>query len=142
MKWFMQLSLSTLMLIFLQSCLQNVETTPVQFDSSEQQILYDLMVERCEAINARDTERLQNVYADQSTEFAWLKDRWLPSYERFRIKHYVNRVEKISVVGADAAGRFVLELTGKLWGRQPYPKVDVLYVKQDNGWRILLVSER
>ena len=138
----MRLCLSALTLIALQSCLQNVKTTPVQFGSSEQQILYDLMVERCEAINARDTERLRNVYADNSTEYDWLKDRWLPSYERFRINVFVQKVEKISVVDNDAAGRFVLELTGQLWGRYPYPKVDVLYVKQSDGWKILQVAER
>ena len=142
MKHLVQLCLSALMLIVLQSCLQNVETTAVHFDSSEQQLLYELMVERCEAINARDTERLRNVYADNSTEYAWLKDRWLPSYERFRINLYVHKVEKISVVDNDAAGRFVLELTGQLWGRYPYPKVDVLYVKQSDGWKILQVAER
>jgi hypothetical protein len=126
----------------LYGCAQKVQTRAFQFDTSEQQILYDLMVERCAAVSARDLQRLKNVYAADATEYEWLKNSRLPEYERYRIKHNLYKVEKISIVDGDGAGRFVIKREGQLYGRNPYPVLDVLYVMQTDGWKILMVSER
>jgi hypothetical protein len=142
MKHFRIIWLSVSIAAAVCNCVQNIQTPAFQFDTSEQQILYDLMVERCAAINARDLKRLEKVYADQSTEYEWLKNRWLAVYERYRIMHRVYRVEKISIVDGDGAGRFVIKREGQLYGRNPYPTVDVLFVMQTDGWKILMMSER
>jgi len=137
------LCLCITILIALQGCATIEKTQPFEIDSSEQQALYDLMLERCAAINARDVARLKKVYADGSTEYGWLKDRWLPEYERWRITHRVIEVKKISIVDTDGAGQFVLKLDGQLSrSRYPTPTVDVLFTRQADGWKILKVSER
>ena len=122
-------------------CTKTVDKAESVFESPEHRVLYELMVERCNAINARDPQRLRNVYAKDSTEADWLIDNWLPDYIRYGITQRVSKMKRIGIVGEDGAGTFVIQLKGRL-GRSPLGTVDVLYRKEDGEWKMVSVAER
>ena len=97
------------------------------------------MVERCNAINARDADRLKRVYTKDASEPEWLAKEWFPNYERWGIKMEVAEVKKISIVGIDASGSFQLKVSGRKFATA---NVDVLYVKEGTEWKIESVAER
>ena len=117
------------------------EVAPLTFSSPDQKVLYELMVERCDAINARDVNRLKKIYVQNSSDLEWLIREGLPDFSRWGITHEISEVNRITIVGVDAAGAFILRLSGRL-ARSPVAKVDVLYVKEGVQWKIVSVAEQ
>lgn len=117
------------------------EVAPVAFASPDQKVLYELMVERCDAINDRDVNRLKKIYVQNSSDLEWLIREGLPDFSRWGITHEISEVNRITIAGVDAAGAFTLSLGGRL-ARSPVAKVDVLYVKEGVQWKIVSVAEQ
>lgn len=116
------------------------EVAPLTFASPDQKVLYELMVERCDAINARDVNRLKKIYVKNSPDLDWLIKEGLPDFSRWGISHEVSEMKKITIVGVDAAGAFTLQLSGRL-ARNPVAHVDVLYIRDGTQWKIESVAE-
>ncbi|UCG09340.1 MAG: hypothetical protein JSV83_12045 [Desulfobacterales bacterium] len=133
--------MSTALMTGMFGCAKSFDPSTYEFESPEHKILYDLIVERCDAINDRDTERLKNIYAKESAEYDWLVSEWVPEYQRRGIFHTVVDVKKISIVEVDAVGTYVIRLAGQYGRRSPLGTVDVLYVKEDTEWKIVSVAE-
>ena len=125
--------------IFVTACVTGSDPKKFNFKSSDHRLLYDLMVERCEAINARDGDRLKRVYAKEASEPEWLIENWFAEYNQYNITMNVVGINKITIVGIDAAGSYVLSFTGR---RSSSSTVTVLYVKEDSDWKIESVIER
>jgi hypothetical protein len=103
------------------------------FQSGDHKILYDLLVERCKAFNTADMKRIRELYAKDSPELEWLSLH-MPHYHTMGVRNTVLEVRKISVVGMDAAGSFVVRVTPAR--RSPFRQVEVLYVKEGSQWKI------
>ena len=141
MKKFSFCAVCIVFMASLAACVTEAEPKKFVFQSSDQQVLYDLMVERCAAINARDGDRLKRVYAKDASEPEWLIENWFPNYIQYNVTMKVAGVKKITIVGIDGVGTYVLRLSGQL-GRSPTAEVEVLYVKEGPDWKIDSVAER
>lgn len=141
MKKFSFYSVCFAIMIFITACVTGSDTKKFAFQSSDQRILYDLMVERCASINARDGDRLKRVYSKDASEPEWLIENWFPNYNQYNIKMKVAKIKKITIVGIDAAGSYVLSLSGQM-SRSSIAPVDVLYIKEGADWKIESVIER
>ena len=115
----------------IMACVTGSDPKTFVYQSSDHRLLYDLMVERCAAINARDGNRLKRVYAKDASEPEWLIKNWFPNYNQYSVTMEVSKVKKITIVDIDAVGAYVLSLSGQL-ARSSIAQVDVLYIKEDN----------
>jgi len=141
MKKFFLFVACTAFIMATAACVTESEPKKFVFQSSDERVLYDLMVERCAAINARDKERLKRVYAKDASEPEWLINNWFPNYIQYNITMKVADVKEITIVDMDAVGTYILSLYGQL-GRSPRAEVEVLYIKEGPDWKIDSVAER
>lgn len=114
---------------------------PSELVSPDEKALYNLMVKRCQAVNARDMRRLETIYAKNSEEIVWLRDDGIPTWKKYKITFYIEHLIKVSIVGQDAAVHFVLR-GSTMYGNYFIKTVEVLYVKEGAQWKIESVGDR
>ena len=103
--------------------------------TDDERALYDLMVAKCDAINAKDMNRFRQIYVTDSPELKWIENVGIPMWRQNGVEFKVASLKKISIVGNDAAASFSLHGStsrGHTW----VGRVEALYVKQGNQWKI------
>lgn len=124
---------------FLSGCVEKkMYTIP---DTPDKKGLYALMVARCEAINKADLSLFENIYIQNSPELHWIANKGIPMWRENGMRYSVRSLERLSIVGDDAAGRFVL-MGYNQFGRNFVPVVEALFTKQGGEWKIESTGER
>lgn len=127
--------------ILLGGCATSPGGTPSnRIETPTQQILYDLMAARCDALGKLDLTRLKQIYTHKSTEPAWLKRNVFPVLEQWPAKYVICAVKSFAVVGHDATA--VYSICYRNQYRSERKAVNVLYEKEDDAWRIDAVFVR
>ena len=129
-----------ILLMFTSGCVtQNID--PNTLKSSDEKALYDLMVARCRALNAKDMDQFRQIYTNDSPELEWIENEGIPMWEQNGMKFNVPSLKKISIVGNDAAASFVLNGKNSS-GKAFVYRVEALYVKEETQWKIESTAER
>ncbi|MCP3876409.1 MAG: hypothetical protein GY699_25115 [Desulfobacteraceae bacterium] len=124
---------------FLSGCVEK-KIDPNSFKNPDKGALYELMVERCQAINKRDLSLFKSIYTKNSPELKWIEETGIPMWKNYRTTFKVSRVKKISIVGNDAAANFIL--SGQSGGNSFLKDVEVLYLKIGDLWKIESAGDR
>lgn len=127
-------------IIFILGC-AGKQIDPVLLQSPDEKALYDLMVERCAALNAKDMNRFKSVYIKDSPELEWIEKEGIPMWVKNGVTYHIHKAKRISIVGIDAAARFNLR-GSNMYGRPFVKDVEVLFVKEGSEWKIESVGER
>lgn len=117
----------------LSSCMKPID--PSSFESPSHRVLYELMVDRCNAVGQGNMKRLRELYVSESSDLKWLSNQ-IDYLSRFTFQ--VAGIKKMTIVGSDAAAQFVVHVDPS---RNPIRLVDVLYVKVGTQWKIESVNE-
>jgi hypothetical protein len=128
-----------ILILIVIGCKQNVKEESFNFKTSDEKILYELMVERCKALSARDMDRLNQIYSKNSQDLVWISKEVMPILNNWPARYKIRKIEKLSIIGNDAAGRFKINVDNDY--KVSTKKVDVLYIKEDSTWRIESVIE-
>ncbi len=108
---------------------------PNTLQSPDERALYELMIARGRALNARDMNQFRQIYTDDSPELDWIEHTGIPMWKQNGMRFNEPSLQKISIIGNDAAASFVLSgsnSSGTSFGYQ----VEVLYGKKDSQWKI------
>ncbi len=127
------------LILIVIGCKQNVKEESFNFTTPDEKILYELMVERCKALSARDMDRLNQIYSKNSQDLVWISKEVMPILNSWPARYKILKIEKLSVIGNDAAGRFKINIDNDY--KFDTKKVDVLYIKEDSTWKIESVIE-
>ena len=133
---FLILILST----FASGCLEK-KIDPNTLKSPDKRALYDLMVARCHALNAKDMDLFRQIYTKNSPELKWIKYTGIPMWNRNDMNFNDPSLKRISIMGNDAAATFVLNGNNS-FGTDFIYEVEVLYVKEETQWKIESTAER
>lgn len=139
MNRFLNFAWYFILILIVIGCKQNVKEESFSFTTSDEKILYELMVERCKALSARDLDRLNQIYSKNSQELIWISKEVMPILKRWPARYKILKIEKLSIIGNDAAGRFKINVDNDY--KSNTKKVDVLYIKEDLTWKIESVIE-
>ena len=120
--------------MFASGCLEK-KIDPNILNSPEKKVLYDLMVARCKALNAKDMDLFRQIYTKDSPELEWIKNKGIPMWEENGMNFNDPSLRRISIMGDDAAASFVLSGNNKFGTSFDY-RVEVLYVKEKSQWKI------
>jgi hypothetical protein len=110
-------------------------------NTPDKKALYDLMVARCEASNKTDMAIFRSIYVSNSPELDWIQNNGIPMWRRNGMHFKVQSIKKVTILGDDAAGRFVLNGVNS-HGRRFIHTVEALYVKQGNQWKLESTATR
>ena len=124
----------SILIMFISGCIQK-QIDPNSLKTSDEKALYDLMVARCHALNAKDMNMFREIYTKDSPELDWIENVGIPMWKERGVEFEISSLKKISIVGNDAAASFMMSgsiYTGYSWLRN----VEVLYVKEGNQWKI------
>lgn len=127
------------LILIVIGCKQNVKEESFNFTTPDEKILYELMVERCKALSARDMDRLSQIYSKNSQDLVWISKEVMPILNSWPARYKIRKIEKLSIIGNDAAGRFKINVDNDY--KIKTKKVDVLYIKEDSNWKIESVIE-
>lgn len=128
------LFLILILLTFISGCVtENIE--PNTLKSSDEKVLYDLMVARCRASNAQDINLFRQIYTTDSPELEWIENEGIPMWAQNGMNLKAPILKKISIIGNDAAASFVLKGNNSS-GRSFVYNVEALYVKEGARWKI------
>ena len=127
------------LILIVIGCKQNVKEEIFSFTTSDEKILYELMVERCKALSGRDMDRLNQIYSKNSQDLVWISKKVMPILNSWPARYKILKIEKLSIIGNDAAGRFKINVDNDY--KVATKKVDVLYIKEDSIWKIESVIE-
>ena len=128
-----------ILILIVIGCKQNVKEESFNFTTPDEKILYELMVERCKALSARDMDRLNQIYSKNSQDLGWISKEVMPILNSWPARYKIRKIEKLSIIGNDAAGRFKINVDNDY--KIKTKKVDVLYIKEDSTWKIESVIE-
>ena len=133
-------SLILILLISISGCVtENID--PNTLKSQDEKALYDLMVARGRAINARDMNLFIQIYTKDSPELEWIENEGIPGWERNGMKYKDPSLKRVSVIGNDAAATFVVK--GNNRSGTPFSfRVETLYVKEKDQWKIESTGQR
>lgn len=120
--------------ILVWGCTAN-KIDPNTLKSPDERALYDLMLARCHALNAKDMDRFREIYTKDSPELEWIEDTGIPMWRQNGMNFNDPLLKKISVLGKDAAASFVLNGRNSSGTAFVY-RVEVLYVKEGSQWKI------
>ena len=133
-------SVILILLVSISGCVtENIE--PVALKSPDEKALYDLMAARSRAINAKDMNLFRQIYTKDSPELAWIENEGIPEWETNGMNFKDPALKKISIVGKDAAASFVIKGSNR-FGRSFVFKVEALYVKEENQWKLESTGQR
>ena len=127
------------LILIVIGCKQNVKEESFNFTTPDEKILYELMEERCKALSARDMDRLNQIYSKNSQDLVWISKEVMPILNSWPARYKIRKIEKLSIIGNDAAGRFKINVDNDY--KIKTKKVDVLYIKEDSNWKIESVIE-
>ncbi len=127
------------LILIVIGCKQNVKEESFNFTTPDEKILYELMVERCKALSGRDMDRLNQIYSKNSQDLVWISKEVMPILNSWPARYKIRKIEKLSIIGNDAAGRFKINVDNDY--KIKTKKVDVLYIKEDSNWKIESVIE-
>lgn len=133
--------LIALVTALVSGCAATTGIDPGTLQSQDEKALYDLMLERGRALNARDMDMFRRLYTKDSPELAWIKNKGIPGWEQSGMRYSEPSLKKISIVGRDAAAAFVL-IGRNGSGRSFLFQVEALYVKIDSQWKIEATGAR
>ena len=128
-----------ILILIVIGCKQNVKEESFNFTTPDEKILYELMVERFNALSARDMDRLNQIYSKNSQDLGWISKEVMPILNSWPARYKIRKIEKLSIIGNDAAGRFKINVDNDY--KIKTKKVDVLYIKEDSTWKIESVIE-
>ena len=120
--------------VFASGCLEK-RVDPNTLTSTDERVLYDLMVARCHALNAKDMDQFRQIYTKDSQELKWIENTGIPMWKTNGMKFNEPSLKKISIIGNDAAASFVLRGNNS-FGTSFVYRVEVLYVKEGAQWKI------
>jgi hypothetical protein len=127
------------LILIVIGCKQNVKEESFSFTTPDEKILNELMVERCRALSARDMDRLNHIYSKNSQDLVWISKEVMPILNSWPARYKIRKIEKLSIIGNDAAGRFKINVDNDY--KIKTKTVDVLYIKEDSTWKIESVIE-
>ena len=127
------------LILIVIGCKQNVKEESFSLTTPDEKILYELMVERCKALSGRDMDRLNQIYSKNSQDLVWISKEVMPILSSWPARYKILKIEKLSIIGNDAAGRFKINVDNEY--KVDTKKVDVLYIKEDSNWKIESVIE-
>lgn len=119
---------------FASGCLEK-KIDPNTLKSPDRRALYDLMLVRCHALNAKDMDLFRKIYTKDSPELEWIKNTGIPMWKRNGMNFNDPSLTRISIIGNDAAASFVLNGNNSSGTSFVY-RVEVLYVKEGSQWKI------
>jgi hypothetical protein len=108
---------------------------PNTLKSPDERALYDLMLARCQALNAKDMNLFREIYTKDSPELGWIENTGIPLWKQNGMNFKDPLLKRISMVGKDAAASFVLNGNNSSGTSFVY-RVEVLYVKEGSQWKI------
>lgn len=108
---------------------------PNTLTSPDERVLYDLMVARCHASNAKDMNLFRQIYTKDSPELEWIEHTGIPMWNANGMNFDEPSLKKISMVRGDAAASFVVRGNNS-FGTSFVYQVEVLYVKEGAQWKI------
>ena len=114
---------------------------PVRLESPDEQAIYDLMVARIQAINTADMDRFRQIYTRNAPELDWIEHQGIPLWKQNGMQYRQPKVQKITIIGDDAAAAFRLHGTNR-HGRAFFFRVEALYVKEQSQWKIESTGSR
>ena len=120
--------------VFVWGCIEK-RIDPNTLATTDERVLYDLMVARGVALNAKDMDQFRKIYAKDSPELEWIENTGIPLWNANGMNFDEPSLKKISVVGDDAAASFVLKGSNS-FGTSFVYQVEVLYIKEENQWKI------
>jgi hypothetical protein len=136
MKQFCFIFLMSILLMFISGCVSvDEKVDPNILKSSDEKALYDLMVARGNALNAKDMDMFRQIYTKDSPELEWIKNTGIPMWKENGMNFNPPSLRKISIIGNDAAASFTLNGENS-YGTSFFYRVEVLYVKEDSQWKI------
>jgi hypothetical protein len=103
--------------------------------SPDKRALYDLMLARCHALNAKDMDLFRKIYTKDSPELEWIENTGIPMWQRNGMNFNDPSLKRISIIGKDAAASFILTGNNRSGTSFVY-RVEVLYVKEESQWKI------
>jgi hypothetical protein len=121
-------------LLFVWGCAAS-QIDPNTLQSSDERALYDLMVARCHALNAKDMDQFREIYTKDSPELEWIEQRGIPMWKQNGMYFSDPTLKRISIIGNDAAASFVLSGRNSSGTSFVY-RVEALYVKKGAQWKI------
>ena len=119
---------------FVSGCVEK-RIDPNILKSPDKRALYDLMVARCHASNAKDIDLFRQIYTKDSPELEWIKNTGIPMWKQNGMNFNDPSLKKISIIGNDAAASFGLRGNNSSGTSFVY-RVEVLYVKEKSQWKI------
>jgi hypothetical protein len=108
---------------------------PNTLKSPDERALYDLMLARCQALNAKDMNRFREIYTKNSPELEWIENTGIPLWTRNGMNFKDPSLKRVSIMGKDAAASFVLNGSNSSGTSFVY-RVEALYVKEGSQWKI------
>jgi hypothetical protein len=120
--------------VFVSGCVEK-KIDPNTLKSPDKRALYDLMLARCHALNAKDMDLFRQIYTKDSPELKWIKNTGIPMWEENDMNFNDPSLKRISIMGDDAAASFFLSGSNRSGTSFTY-RVEVLYVKEDSQWKI------
>ena len=108
---------------------------PHTLKSPDERALYDLMLARCQALNAKDMNLFREIYTKDSPELEWIENTGIPMWQQNGMNFNDPSLKRISMLGKDAAASFVLNGHNS-FGTSFVYRVEVLYVKEGSQWKI------
>jgi len=141
MKTLMLFSVLFLIAINFSGCIATKDSAnSFTLTTETQHDLYNLMVNRCKALSSADMEQIKMLYSENSTEPEWIADVVLPVLREWPAEYKISSVEKITVVGRDAAATYRVLYYNQY--KSDRKLVDVLYEMGDGGWKLYSVNSR
>ena len=126
--------LISILSMFAWGCVEK-RVNPDTLTSPDERVLYDLMIARCHALNAKDMNQFRQIYTKDSPELEWIENTGIPMWNANGMNFDEPSLKKISMVGNDAAASFVLKGNNS-FGTSFIYHVEVLYVKEGSQWKI------
>ena len=120
--------------VFVWGCIEK-RIDPNTLAAPDERALYDLMVARGVALNAKDMDQFRQIYTKDSPELEWIENTGIPLWNANGMNFDEPSLKKISVVGNDAAASFVLKGSNS-FGTSFVYQVEVLYVREGSQWKI------
>jgi len=114
---------------------------PNTLKSPDEKALYDLMVARCRALNARDMNLFRQIYTENSPDLEWIENVGIPMWESNGMNFNTPSLRKISIIDNDAAASFVLTGNNSS-GKSFVYSVEALYLKEGDKWKIESTGHR
>jgi hypothetical protein len=129
-----------LVLMLSWGCVEK-DIKPNTLESPDEKALYDLMVARCRALNAKDMDQFRKIYTKNSPELEWIENVGIPMWTSNGMNFHTPSLRKISIIDNDAAASFVLKGNNSS-GRSFVYSVEALYLKEGDQWKIESTGHR